>query len=130
MKMAETHLEKPIARPEAEVCSPAYTEAFESYNVQEACNVIWKKIGELDEYIATTEPFKLVKTDKEKALPIIEHLVCEIYSIGRMLNPILPQTSTIIKESALANKKPENLFNRIPLDGGKFEISGASLTIS
>jgi methionyl-tRNA synthetase len=90
-----------------------YSDGFESYNTQAVCDFVWKKIGELDEKITVTEPFKLVKTDKEKAIVLIEELVREVYNIGRMLAPIMPEANRVIKEAVLANKKPENLFNRL-----------------
>ena len=81
--------------------------------LKEACDVIWKMIGDLDERIATDEPFKLIKEDKERGVEMIVSLVNELYTIGRMLNPIMPEANVTIKESVLANKKPENLFNRL-----------------
>jgi len=113
MKMAETHLVEPVIRPEASVFADEYINAFDSYNLQQACDYIWSRIGALDERIATDEPFKLVKVDKEKAIQIIKELVLEVYVIGRLLYPILPETNKIIKEAVLTNKKPENLFKRL-----------------
>lgn len=113
MKMAETHLETPIARPEATEFPTEFTEALDTYNFQSACDYLWSRIGALDERIATEEPFKLVKIEREKALQIIGELAAEVYVIARLLNPILPETSYIIKEAVLANRKPDNLFNRL-----------------
>jgi methionyl-tRNA synthetase len=113
MKMAETHLDGPIERPTANSFESEYVTALDSYNLQGACDVIWKKIGALDEKIAETEPFKLVKTDSEAAKKIISELVHDLYIVGRMLYPIMPETNLIIKEAVLANKKPENLFKRL-----------------
>ncbi|MFM2424142.1 MAG: hypothetical protein RLZZ70_533 [Candidatus Parcubacteria bacterium] len=113
MKMAETHLDAPVDRPEAVAFASEYTDAFTNYNLQQVCDYVWSRVGALDERIATEEPFKLVKVDKEKAEGIIRDLVLEVYSIGRLLNPLLPETSRIIKEAVLANKKPDNLFGRL-----------------
>lgn len=113
MKMAETHLDSPIERPEADGFPEEYTNALEAFNFQSACDYIWKKIGELDERITEEEPFKLVKEDKEKAVIIIKELVQDLYLTVRLLNPILPHTNAVIKEAILANKKPENLFKRL-----------------
>ncbi len=113
MKMAETHLTEPIARPVAGSFPTGYTESFENYNLQGVIDFIWAKVGELDEKIATTEPFKLVKTDKEGAVKIIKELVEEIYAIGQLLNPIMPEANIAIKEAVLTNKKPVNLFLRL-----------------
>lgn len=113
MKMAETHLSGPISRPEASEFAPAYADAFARYEMQSACDFVWKKITELDERIAIEEPFKVVKVDPEKAKVMITELVHELYLVARLLNPIMPTTSTRIKEAILANKKPENLFPRL-----------------
>ena len=74
---------------------------------------MWEKIGILDEKITETEPFKLVKNDKDAAVAIIKELTRELYIIGRMLYPFLPDANKVIKEAVLANEKPENLFKRL-----------------
>ena len=113
MKMAETHLDSPIERPAVDTFASEYLEAFEAYNLQGACDYVWKKVGELDEKIASTEPFKLIKVDVVAGKALIAELAQELYVIGRLLSPIMPETSRIIKESILSNKKPENLFKRL-----------------
>ena len=113
MKMAETHLDAPINRPEPAVFAFEYTDAFSSFTVQSAIEYIWLRIGVLDERITAEEPFKLVKTDLESAKVIIKELVTEVYTIARLLNPILPAANEIIKTAVLENKKPENLFGRL-----------------
>ncbi len=113
MQMAETHLDEPILKPASADFPKEYSDALETYNFQGACDYIWKKVGELDEKIAVTEPFKLVKVDKPAARKIIIELVTELYTIARLLYPIMPETNVIIKEAILSNKKPENLFKRL-----------------
>ena len=113
MKMAETHLDSPIARPGDSVFAKEYTNALDEFNFQGACDFVWKKIGEMDEKITETEPFRLVKTDKEEAVKIIKELVLDLYMVGRMLNPLMPETNKIIKQAVLENKKPDNLFIRL-----------------
>jgi len=113
MKMAETHLDEPIDQPEVAGFDEEYVQALDTHNLQGACDVVWKRVQTLDEKIAETEPFKLVKTDKEAAVVIIKELVSELYIIGRMLFPIMPEANVAIKEAVLANEKPENLFNRL-----------------
>lgn len=113
MKMAETHLDAPVERPEAVAFASEYIDAFATYNLQQVCDYVWSRVGALDERIATEEPFKLVKIEPEKAKTIIRELVLEVYSIGRLLNPLMPETNRIIKEAVLENKKPDNLFKRL-----------------
>ena len=113
MKMAQTHLDSPIERPQASNFQAAYTEALDAYDFQGAMDFIWSHVQKLDETIAETEPFKLVKTDKEAAVVIIKQLVLDLYMIGRMLHPMMPEANKIIKEAVLANQKPDNLFARL-----------------
>ncbi len=90
-----------------------FIEVMEKYNIQQATNRIWEKIAELDSKIQETQPFKLVKTDKEKAVEIIKELVMGIYEIAVYLGAIMPETSEKIKKLIKENKKPETpLFVR------------------
>ena len=90
-----------------------FTEAFENYNLQQAANIVWKKISELDEKIQKSEPFKMVKTDKEKAKKIINELVLGLHEVAIHLEPLLPETSEKILKLIKENKKPETpLFAR------------------
>jgi len=113
MKMAETHLDGPIEQPEVSGFAPEYTDALDQLDFMAATDYVWSLVQKLDETITETEPFKLVKEDKPAAQKIIAQLVHDLYIIGRMLNPLMPEANVIIKEAVLANKKPDNLFNRL-----------------
>jgi methionyl-tRNA synthetase len=106
MKMAETNLAEPVLIPENTI-PQEYFDLLEKFEIQKATDLIWLKIAEADKYIQDTTPFKLVKTDKEKGIEIIKDLVIRLYTIGRMLNPIMPETSKKIKDLVKANKTPE-----------------------
>jgi len=77
-------------------------------------DMVWKRIQELDERITRDEPFKLVKSDPEAGRKAIAELASELYVIGRLLAPLMPKTGELIKAAVLSNKKPENLFPRLP----------------
>ncbi len=111
MKMAETNLEKAPNMPKNTIPEEFFDNLSE-YDVQKATDLIWVYISNLDTKIQKTEPFKLVKEDVEKGKLIIEELVVDLYTIGRMLNPILPETSQLIKEAIEINKTPKILFPR------------------
>ena len=104
MKMAETNLESPV------VCSGEissdYTQKLNEFEIQKACEIVWHQIGELDKKIQSTEPFKLVKSDKEKGRQIITELVQSLWIVTLMLTSILPETSKKIQELIIANKAP------------------------
>lgn len=113
MKLAETYLDTPIERPDAVGFPEEYTHALETYQFNIAMDYIWNRIGKADARMTTEEPFKIVKTDLEEGKRIITELATEVYHIGRLLNPIMPDTNKLIKETVLANKKPEIMFPRI-----------------
>jgi len=113
MKLAETHIEELVERSDEIEFPNEYVEALERFEANEALDYIWKRIGDLDEKISETEPFKVVKTDLEQGRALISDLVTELYAIGGMLKPFLPEANEIIRRAVLENKKPENLFPRL-----------------
>jgi methionyl-tRNA synthetase len=113
MALAEANLKAPVARPEPTEFPKAYTAALEAYDLKGAMDFIWERIRSLDEKIAVTEPYKVVKESPEKGRALITELVTELYWIGRMLNPFLPEANATIKATVLANKKPPTLFPRV-----------------
>ncbi|MDD5318371.1 MAG: methionine--tRNA ligase [Candidatus Pacebacteria bacterium] len=110
MKMATTHLEGSVEILD-EVGGKNIPEDFinflEGFEIQQASHVVWKHIAECDAYIQETQPFKLVKVDKEKALVIIRELVQRVYAIACMLESILPETSEKIKTIIREHRMPE-----------------------
>ena len=112
MKMASDNLDGPAEIPEFEDMT-GYFEILNNFEINKAVEYIWKVIGEMDSYIQQNQPFKVVKTDKEAGQKMIKELVVKLYTVARMLNPILPETSVKIKELIKANKSPESpLFIR------------------
>lgn len=112
MKMAEDNLDGPV-----EISSHTITDDYfallDKFEFNKAMDHIWAKIAEADNIIQKTEPFKLIKADKEGAKKIISNLAIKLYSIGRLLNPMLPDTSAKIKAAVKTNKMPpEPLFLR------------------
>ena len=54
-----------------------------------------------------------MKVDPEKGKVLITDLMLRLYTIARMLNPIMPETNVKLKTLIKANKKPETpLFMR------------------
>ena len=119
MKMSETHLDSPLDEESitdeqwAEIYSEFYTEPFDKFSFQEVMNNVWTGIQRLDEFITETEPFKLIKSDPEAGKANIKSLREGLYTIGKRLEPLMPDTSEIILEAVKTNKKPENLFGRL-----------------
>ena len=112
MKMAETNLSDAVEIPK-DTIPQEYFDFLDKFDIHGATNLIWKKISELDSLIQDKQPFKLVKTDKEAGEKIIKELAIGLYTIARMLKPILPETSMKIKVCVKTNKSPsEPLFLR------------------
>jgi methionyl-tRNA synthetase len=105
MKMAETNLIEPVILLEKDI-PEGFLNLLERFEIQKATDLIWLKIAEIDKIIQDTQPFKLVKTNKEEGIEIIKDLVVRLYSIAQMLGPILPETSKKIKELVQNNKSP------------------------
>ena len=82
-------------------------EKMDEARVDLAMEWIWTKIGLLDRDIQEKKPWE--SKDKE----VIKNLVLNLYRIGRMLRPFMPETSKIIIDATQNNKKPENLFPRL-----------------
>ncbi|HZS43147.1 MAG TPA: methionine--tRNA ligase [Candidatus Paceibacterota bacterium] len=113
MKMAETYLSEPYADASNAVIPKEYFNYLNNFELNKAMNVIWTEISFLDEFIQKKEPFKLIKTDKEKALTDIKLLLTGLYQAAKMLHPTLPETAEKIIELIKINKSPEKpLFIR------------------
>lgn len=115
MKLAETHLTEPIARPEESPFPQEYWEALDAYEFNRVMDMIWSRITALDERITSEAPFKVVKEDVERGQTMIRELVIELYQIAHLLNPFMPKTNEVLKQAILENKKPENLFPRLDM---------------
>ena len=106
MKMATTHLDGAIALPKAEI--PAdFQNALDSFDIHAAANIVWKHITDTDQLIQDKAPFKLVKTDRTAAVEIIKDLCVRLYTIGGMLNPLLPETANTIRTLVHQNRMPD-----------------------
>jgi len=112
MKMAETNLESPVEISSIDF-PKEYVDAFENFDIQKVAHVVWNKISLLDQKIQETQPFKLVKTEKEKGIQIITELVQGLAEVAQLLEPLLPETAQKIKQAIKANKPPATpLFAR------------------
>ena len=126
MKLASNHLSKPLSLSRTVLDSDSGKDSpFDSasatlvqehlvhYELNQAMDEIWQKIGEGDLLIQRTEPFKLIKTNRDEALKIIADLCLRLYTISQMLEPFLPQTSQTILDLITNNQMPtQPLFPR------------------
>ncbi|MFA5744734.1 MAG: methionine--tRNA ligase [Candidatus Paceibacterota bacterium] len=111
-KLSETHLSVSGINPRKDF------EELDQFNFQSAMDGIWARIQKLDQKITETEPFKIIKSDPERGKQIIGDLRTELFFIAHTLKAYMPETSETIKKAVLENKKPENLFPRLPAQTG------------
>lgn len=105
LTMSEKYFEKPVDVSLIKV-SEEWSQNMNSYRMDLASDMIWKMIGQLDQEISETEPFKLIKTDEIKAKSFLSDYVARLYNIALMLAPLLPETSKKIIDGIISNKKP------------------------
>lgn len=112
LTLSEKYLESCPEIPENSIPEEFFLK-LEIFDIKGACDLIWEKVNNLDKRIQETEPFKVVKVDLEKGKTLISQMVLELYTIARMLNPIMPETNEKLKKLIRENKKPEQpLFLR------------------
>jgi len=102
---------------------PDYYSRMDSFEVNNAVDVIWQFIGILDGYITSHEPFKLIKEDRQKTENIIWNLLFGLHYISNMLVPIMPDTAKKIKEVLDVEVDKENVpvsFNTKTLNNPLF----------
>ncbi|MCR4306631.1 MAG: methionine--tRNA ligase [Candidatus Yonathbacteria bacterium] len=115
LKMSALYLDGSVAVENRALTDPEmseYRQYLDGYEISKAADLVWKHIGELDKHIQETEPFKLIKEDKEKAIEIVRELVKKLHQVSVQLLPFLPETAAIIQESIAANKIIKPLFMR------------------
>ena len=110
MKMASDHVTTPVTREK--LVSVTYNKALDQFDINRAISVVWEFVTLADEVIQKEQPFKLISSDREKAIKVIGTLVSRLGVIAELLEPFMPTTSEKIKDCIRDNKKPENLFPR------------------
>ena len=113
MKMAETHLVDSVACNDIDFVFKELND-LDEFDTPSAMDMIWFAIGATDMRIQRTQPFKLVKDNLVEGQKEILTLVDRLNQIAFGLRPFMPETSQIILEGIRVNKKPENLFPRLP----------------
>lgn len=115
MKLAEEHLPEPVESTEIQL-EAALLDFVNQFNFMGALDVVWEHVGKGDEFMTFHEPYKKIKVEetKEEAHADITKLVSHIAKIALYLSAFMPETSKLILKAIKENKKPENLFPRLP----------------
>lgn len=115
MKLAEEHLFEPVALFDADA-SPKHLSLVSAFKFNEAMDGIFQMISRTDERINAEEPYKKIKMSEtaDEARSLIRTVVQELGKIAGELEWAMPRTSSRILAAIRENKKPENLFPRLP----------------
>ncbi|MEN9614090.1 MAG: hypothetical protein RLZZ347_397 [Candidatus Parcubacteria bacterium] len=113
MKMAVSYeVSYDIPKEENPIIS-AYRPLLEAFQIDNASDIVFKKVKELDAFIQKEAPFKKIKVDEAQAKKDVAFLVTELYGIGEALAPFMPATSKAICDLVENKKTPEKpLFER------------------
>lgn len=85
--------------------------ALENYKFNEALDLIWADIADIDKQINITEPWKL---EESKLEIFLDEFVVKIRSIAKTLQPFLPTTAeTVLNQFSGEIKSTDPLFPRI-----------------
>ena len=76
-----------------EIIAKEYDENMEKLELTKAIDKVFELLKELDVYVQTHEPFKLIKTDNEKTRIILWNLCYGAAGLAWFLTPFLPQTA-------------------------------------
>ncbi len=90
---------------------PEYIERMENLEINRAADTAWSAISRLDAYIQDYQPFKMVKSDKEKTAAILWSLLFGLVNIAWMVYPFVSGTAEKILQalSAGQNKFEPNI---------------------
>lgn len=92
-----------------------YQSGMSSFNLNLSIQSVWFAVRWVDGVIQGEEPFKLIKTNPEKAKEVVKLCMEDLFVIAEKLEPFLPKTSAKILECIRENKMPEKpLFARLP----------------
>lgn len=112
LTLSEKYLDRRLEIPD-KIIPQEFFDYLEKFDIKQAADYVWNKIGELDKFIQEQEPFKVVKVDEKKGKELISNMVISLCEIVQMLNPIMPETAEAIKKLIKENKKPKQpLFLR------------------
>jgi len=113
-KMAASYEAFPSVLPnEEEVWENSSVKKFlEKFELKNAIDEIWVRIGAIDKAIQDQKPFQEIKTNPEKAVGDVQTYIHEVYKIACELKPFMPTTSEKIIQALRTMTLPENLFPR------------------
>jgi len=92
-----------------------FQESFEQYKYNEALDILWQEIANLNRQIEKNRPWELLKDDHDTLREHLIRWIRSLHSISYWLSPFLPETSEKIQVILQRNPPPSqvHLFPRI-----------------
>ena len=123
MKLAEDNLPHPVELTEEDTkVEQAFIDLAENFKFNEAMDLVFEHITKADRYMTRKKPYTLIKSgdtvEREEARADIETLVRHLAKVAAHLAPAMPRTAAAIAAAVRTNKKPDNLFPRLPAQAG------------
>ena len=113
MKMATVN-DVSIVSVEVQSENEDIIKAMNEFDIRKAITCCMQAVKKLDQKIQETEPFKVIKVDKEKGSHLILEMLLDLSAVATQLSLFMPRTSEKILECIRENKMPEKpLFNRL-----------------
>lgn len=77
---------------------PKYREHMDRYEVHRATETVFGFLKRLDGYVTDYEPYRLIKTDKDRTEAVLWNLLFGIYYASNMLSPMIPGAAEKMRE--------------------------------
>jgi methionyl-tRNA synthetase len=89
------------------------SQALENYHFDEALDILWSKLREMDELITLKAPWKM--TDKDEITEVLKTVAQNILNVADLLLSFMPDTAEkiLVQFTAKQIKKGESLFPRL-----------------
>ena len=90
-----------------------FSELFKKIELDNALGFVMDYVRRGDKFINDSEPWKLVKSDKDKFNKVMRQTLNSLLSTSQIVSPFMPETSEKIKKALETKKLDEVLFQRI-----------------
>ena len=99
---------------DTEFVSSEFHEAFSEFNPQKALQYLFREIRDMDVFITREEPFKKIKVDEAGAKEDVARLMINLWYVGVLLEPFMPDSAVKIQEAVMNKTVPEQpIFPRL-----------------
>ncbi|MEI6587503.1 MAG: methionine--tRNA ligase [Candidatus Moraniibacteriota bacterium] len=113
MKLAENYDYSVEETWSLAISKSEFSELFKKMELDNALGFVNDYVRRGDKFINDSEPWKLVKNDKDKFNGVMKQSLNSLLSISQIVAPFMPETSKRIKKALEMKKLDEILFRRI-----------------